>query len=140
MTMPIPNRDVVIVLDHSHESRVLLSEYQREWELTPLRWDCQARFRIHFVEYWARPCPIQKCPAIIVNNQSPQYLESTAASGEALRSLHKILRTDSEAYREKVNPDREFVKQEFSDWTLDPDVGKDLSKGLRVDDSSDCGP
>ena len=80
----------VITDDWDTPSRVLKSEWDREWRLWTLRAEIEASYRIHFVRSTDVGHALPFLPAVYVGSDGP-YRVSCGGSGDALHSLHGTL-------------------------------------------------
>lgn len=99
-TLPPPAHEAVVVLDESRASRVLVSEWNRDWPLKWLRRDCEIRYKVRF-SHRLEFRPLAKYPALLIGNQPPIALRATA-SGDALNSLHDAILTESAVQEELI--------------------------------------
>lgn len=99
--VPPPAHEAVVVLDESRASKVLQSEWNRDWPLKWMKRDCEVRYRVRFASRLEAK-PLKHYPALLFGNQPPIALRATA-SGDALNCLNDAILAESAARDELIS-------------------------------------
>ena len=86
---PQPNRTAWIVVEPAQaESKVLLSEWERDWPLERTRWECECYFKFRVVDR-SRLSGVTNVPCLILGEQ--QYPIKANFSCQAMHELGRAV-------------------------------------------------